>query len=192
MMHKPFSDNADNILPFILPNTIGAEIGVWKGYSSKKFLKKNLKKLYLVDPWSIEAFLLSPELDYISKYAKTVGSNNPADFQKLYDSIYLNLAEEMKEYPEAEIFRQCSVDWFDSFTGEKLDWIYIDGDHTYTGVKSDLENSLNVMKEDGIIFGDDFHQPEVKTAAYEFIAEHDLTIEVHNKFNFSINLKRVS
>ena len=72
-------------------DSIGAELGVWKGDSSKLFLKR-AKLLYLVDSWSIAPYSESDEHGnyeaYIQRYKKIVGSQDPKDFQKYYDKIY--------------------------------------------------------------------------------------------------------
>jgi hypothetical protein len=43
-----------------------------------------------------------------------------------------------------------STTWF-SYTDAKFDIIFIDGDHSYEGVKEDFVNSLKVLKEEGYI-----------------------------------------
>ena len=36
-----------------------------------------------------------------------------------------------------------------------LDWIYIDGDHSYEAVKADLKAAMQAVKRGGFICGDD-------------------------------------
>ena len=43
-----------------------------------------------------------------------------------------------------------------SFPDESLDWVYIDADHAYEGVKRDLEAYFRVVKPGGFIAGDDY------------------------------------
>ena len=50
-----------HIMHLIRKNTIGAEIGVWMGNTSTQFLKKGLKKFYMVDPYSVEPYKNSSE-----------------------------------------------------------------------------------------------------------------------------------
>ena len=52
-MGKERNSDAPNILHLIKQGTIGAEIGVWMANTSAEFQKKNLKELYLVDPYSV-------------------------------------------------------------------------------------------------------------------------------------------
>jgi predicted O-methyltransferase YrrM len=48
------------------------------------------------------------------------------------------------------------VDAAASFSDESLDWVYIDGDHSYEAVKRDLEAYYRVVKPGGFIAGDDY------------------------------------
>ena len=55
-----------------------------------------------------------------------------------------------------EVLRDESRIALETIPDESLDFIYIDGDHTYEGVKADLELSLRKIKAGGIITGDDY------------------------------------
>jgi hypothetical protein len=186
------------IMHLIKENTIGAEIGVWKGSSSREFIKKNLKKFYMVDPWSVsgyeepisnkdETFSLE---NFYNKYSKIVGSKSEKDFNSHYESIYKKIIKEFSHLPEVEIVRKNSTDFFNSFEGEKLDWIYIDGDHSYTGVI----NCLKVMKPNGIILGDDYKwnndsdKGGVKKAVNEFSNKYNFKVHKHGNVQFRIQL----
>lgn len=203
MMGNPNNRDSHNIMHMIPFASIGAEIGVWMGSSSSQFLSRGLKKFYMVDPWAVEGY--QPAIDandetfnyqkYLNKYSKLVGSNNPDDFQKYYDKIYHQVWEKFRSYPEAIICRQNSTDWFKSYDDEKLDWIYIDGDHSYTGVINDLNNCLKVMKLGGVIYGDDYKWGDnrgdkggVKKAVNEFVAAKNLELNRHGNNQFSIQL----
>src|SRR5690606_39242237 len=141
-----------------IPNdSIGVEIGVWKGETSEKFLRK-CRRLHLVDPWSIEAYEDSDEfgdyLGYINRYSSLVGSTKLEDFQKYYDSVYESVKSKFMNAP-VTIHRCTSDIFFKNFEGQ-VDWVYIDGLHSFDGCLSDLRNSLNIVKPGGYIFGDDY------------------------------------
>jgi predicted O-methyltransferase YrrM len=62
-----------------------------------------------------------------------------------------------------------------------LDFVYIDGDHSYEGVKIDLEISLRKLKPGGLITGDDYGpgnwwQGGVKRAVDEFGWHESVTL----------------
>jgi predicted O-methyltransferase YrrM len=44
----------------------------------------------------------------------------------------------------------------DKFEDNSIDFIYIDGDHSYNAVKQDLEMYLPKLKDNGIIGGHDY------------------------------------
>ena len=59
MMATHTNKDSRNITHLIKPDTIGAEIGVWMGNTSTLFLKNKIKKLYMVDAYSIEPYTVS-------------------------------------------------------------------------------------------------------------------------------------
>lgn len=152
--------NSRHILDLIPPKTVGAEIGVWQGGSTELFVKTQPKKLYLVDPWSVEPYQETTETweHYVDRYSAIVGGKDPSSFQKYYDQVAEKVQEKYKIYANVEIRRELSIDFFEHLetTGEKLDWIYIDGDHSYEGVYYDFEKALVYVKEGGLIIGDDY------------------------------------
>ena len=99
---------------------------------------------------------------------------------------------------EVKICRMTSDKFFNTYfptKNTKLDWIYVDGDHSYEGCLRDLENSLLVVKEGGHILGDDFGWPNAKwfkpgvtKAVKEFINNHNLTMLRHGETQYEIRV----
>ena len=187
MMATHTNKDSKHIMHIIRPDTVGAEIGVWMGNTSTLFLKKGLKKLYMVDSYSVEPYKENTERsyqEYIAKYQPITGEFSEAGFQRFYDRVYNEVKERFQD-PEVEICRMTSDRWFKLFQNHMLDfldWIYIDGDHSYEGCLRDLENSLKVVKQGGLILGDDYGWPNAKwfkpgvtKAVDEFINRHKLT-----------------
>ncbi len=184
MMATHTNKDSRHIMHAIKPNTIGAEIGVWMGNTSTQFLKKGLKKFYMVDSYSVEPYKENTERsyqEYIAKYQPITGEISEAGFQRFYDRVYNEVKERFQD-PEVEICRMTSDMWFEQFNDELLDWIYIDGDHSYEGCLRDLENALQVVKPGGLILGDDYgwpnskwSKPGVTKAVNEFINKNNLT-----------------
>lgn len=169
----------------ILEGSIGAELGVWKGDSSAKFLKK-AKHVHLVDSWSPVAYEDSDEhgdyVAYLQRYSQLVGSTNIEDFQKYYDDIFNSVKERFKNN-SVTIHRMTTKEFFKSFN-KKLDWVYVDASHSYVGCLHDLENSLKILNPGGYIFGDDYsdNKPGVVSAVNDFVRKNDLYFE-----NFYLN-----
>lgn len=167
-------------------NSIGVEIGVWRGDSSEKFLNR-VKHLHLVDSWSPIAYQQNNEhgsyKDYLNRYKELVGSTDPNDYQKFYDNIHLSVLRRFKDKP-VTIHRMSSREFFNKFN-DQVDWVYVDGDHSYNGVINDLTNSLKILKPGGKILGDDYasvpmkvgYKPEVKRAVDDFVKQHNLKFD---------------
>lgn len=60
----------------------------------------------------------------------------------------------------------------------ECDAVYIDGSHDYLDVLLDLYAYWSLLKNDGILFGDDYHLPDVKRAIDEFASEHNIAIDI--------------
>ena len=92
-------------------------------------------------------------------------------------------------FAEVEICRMTSDEWFEQYLAAKghgndemLDWIYVDGDHSYEGCLKDLNNAKEIVKPGGLILGDDYGWPNSKyqkvgvtKAVNEFRKKHNLT-----------------
>ena len=154
-----------DVMHLIKEGSVGAEIGVWKGVSSEKFLKRNPKHLHLVDSWSVSAYVNSDEHgtyeNYLNRYSELTGGNTPDDFAKYYEKVFVEVSRKFRQ-PNVTIHRMQSDEWFEIQTAwcesstEKLDWIYIDGDHSFKGCYRDLCNAVKVVKSGGYILGDDY------------------------------------
>lgn len=170
-------------------NSVGVEIGVWKGASSEKFLRR-AKHLHLVDPWAAVAYEDSDEFGdyqgYLDRYSKLVGSNKPEDFQKYYDGIAQDVKKKFANSP-VTIHRMTSDEFFKSFT-EIVDWVYVDALHSFDGCLQDLRNAKKIIRPGGILFGDDYGdlKPGVKRAVNCFIIETGLILDNFHENQFMV------
>lgn len=123
------------------------EIGVAKGEFSREIVSKTQpRKLHLIDPWEHQQ-----REDY-----RHDGNNVAADeHDERYRDVVEDFAEEV-EKGQVEIHRAYSSDAVTSFADGQLDWIYIDGLHSYDGVISDLTLYKDKVKPDGLIVGHDY------------------------------------
>lgn len=193
--------HSDAVLHRIKEGSIGAEIGVWKGSSTEKFLTRQPAMLHLVDSWSVIPYQTNREwgtyTNYLDRYAELTGGNTEEDFQRYYDKTHdmVNLKYGLRD--NVTLHRMMSDDWFAqaSLTLKgQLDWIYIDGDHSYKGVLRDLNNAWGLVKKDGYILGDDFMWPGqrwgkegVHKAVCEFVRKNDINMKQEgNGTQFSI------
>jgi hypothetical protein len=145
---------------------IGLEIGVWKGESSVLFAEKS-KHVDCVDPWSVEVYEDGTKFDmdaFVQRYESIVGSDNPEDFQKFYDNLYVEVKEKLESLGNVTVHRMTSKEFFDKNT-KMYDWVYVDGDHSYEGCLYDLQNVWSIIKEGGTLFGDDYGNKDGVTKA---------------------------
>jgi hypothetical protein len=125
-----------------------AEIGVWKGDLSHYILDKcKPVELSLIDTWG-ETKDKKYELD------PSYSSSNDAD------NIYKRICTKFERDGRVKIYRGFSSDMVSMFPDEYFDWIYIDGDHTYKEVLSDLELYSAKVKKNGFILGHDYTKAE--------------------------------
>ena len=176
------------VLQFIEPDTVGAEIGTWRGDTAAEFVKIGLKKPYVVDPHTLNVIPKADLNSFIRRYSKVVGSKNIEDFHVFYDQLHQNVVERFESHSEVEVLRLLSSEFF-SMLDEKLDWVYIDGDHSYEGVLADLNGSFAVLKSGGVILGDDFgSKTGVEKAVKTFCKVNNLNYEIHGKRQYRIQL----
>ena len=64
MMYIKTNKDAPNIMHIIPPGSRGAEIGVWMGNTSQRFLERGVEHLYLVDSYSVEPYKNNSEASY--------------------------------------------------------------------------------------------------------------------------------
>ena len=160
----------------------GAEIGVWKGESAAVFLRRGLKELHLVDPWSVEAYKKTGEFggfgDFLQRYTPLVGSADPQAFQAFYDTVAAAVERRFRAEPVV-IHRKTSREFFAERIGKapSLDWIYLDGSHQYIEVFNDLVCAGQVCR--GSIFGDDYgNKPGVTRAVDDYVQRRGCFLEV--------------
>ncbi|HOZ39521.1 MAG TPA: class I SAM-dependent methyltransferase [Flavobacteriales bacterium] len=127
--------------------SVGAEVGVWKGAFSGQLLEAlQPKELHLIDPWRF--FPNKKDCWYGGAVAKQ---------QRDMDVIHDAVVNTLKERREVFIHRSTSAEAAATFKDAFFDWVYIDGDHYYDGVMSDLVNYYPKIKKGGTLCGDDLN-----------------------------------
>ena len=112
---------------------VGVEVGVADAQNAENILKKlDMKMLYLVDSYDTR-------------------------IKEEYEQNMIVAFKRMKKYKNRTKFIiEDSVNA--SFKiPEQVDFVYIDGDHSYDGVKRDIQAYYPLVKDGGIIGGHDFY-----------------------------------
>ena len=71
----------------------------------------------------------------------------------------------------------------------KIDYVFLDGGHDYETVRNDLNNSINVLENNGTILCDDYnlsYAPGVKKAIDEFVNTNNLNCSIECNSRFAI------
>jgi hypothetical protein len=145
---------------------IGCEVGVAYGLQSKYILENtDVEKLYSVDPY--------------------LHRNDYQDFmnfqQKCFDVLYYKVHKRLSAFGKrSELIRKISVEAAAMFADHSLDFVYIDADHSYAAVKSDLAAWWSKVRSGGLVIGDDYAVfPTTKAAVDEFVKNNNLYLSVH-------------
>jgi hypothetical protein len=79
---------------------------------------------------------------------------------------YLELIKKYKYNSNVRIYKSNSISFLENQDDSTYDVIYIDGDHSYNGVKNDLINSYRAIKNGGYIMGHDYEMNMEKATYY--------------------------
>ena len=163
---------------------VGAEIGTWEGDFSAQLLQRAAPtRLYLIDPW---------EHRDEARYEKAFFGDRLPGGQAKMDAIHDGVCRRFREPIAAGrvvVLRARSTAAAEQVTG--LDWVYIDGDHTYEAVTDDLHAFYDLVTPGGVVAGDDYRldgwwDEGVTRAVDEFVASKGLNLTVlGNQFLFA-------
>ena len=145
---------------------VGAEIGVQIGLMAKNILSSlnSIEKYYAIDPW----------LDY-KEYNEGFRSGKLRRVpQKSMNNHFNRFIKDTKQYEDKIVLlKMFSIEAIKHIEDESLDWVFIDGNHSYESVKEDIELYLPKVKIGGLVSGHDFglHLSGVKEAVQEMFLE---------------------
>jgi hypothetical protein len=162
----------DMIMELIQPGQTLCEIGVFRCEFANELLKTQPSKLVLIDPW--EGIVSSGDVD----------GNNVVHCN--LNEVYTEVEKAVKGNSVIDLRRGYSVAELPQYPDKYFDFIYIDGDHSYSGCKIDLLLALQKIKPGGIIAGHDYEMNfdkaknnynfGVKNAVDEFCSEYNFEI----------------
>ena len=151
----------EELLSRIPKASVCAEIGVFNGNFSQCIIDIiNPRRLFLVD-------IFSGQMISGDKNGENVQQIN------LYQS-YFDLFKKYLNNPNVSLYRGPSGHFLSLLPDAYLDFIYIDGDHSYNGVKIDIELAKKKVKKGGFICGHDYTSqfPGVIKAVDEFCSNY--------------------
>ncbi len=122
-------------------NGKGVELGTFKGEFSNKILNSWTGKLYMVDVWRP---LSDDEYDDMSNH-------------KNHIDAYSNVIHNIRGFEDRAFMLRMKGEYASElFEDESLDFVYIDANHTYQGVKDDINLWFPKVKKGGLLLGHDY------------------------------------
>jgi hypothetical protein len=139
------------MLALLAAEGVCAEIGTWRGdFAAEILADRRPRRLYLVDPWEHREEGAYEEASYGGRM-----EGGQAALDEMHAAVVARFAVEI-ERGQVEVLRSRSTEAAARFAPESLDWVYIDGDHSYEGVRTDLEAYFPAVKPGGVLAGDDY------------------------------------
>lgn len=117
---------------------LGAEIGVYAGEYMEKFCQLGIK-MHGIDPW----------LAYS-------GMGRTFQKQRKMDKVYQKAKERLDKYDCAYIIKKNSMEALRDFKDESLDFVYIDGNHSFKYIAEDLCGWAKKVRPGGMVSGHDY------------------------------------
>lgn len=122
-----------------LKDPVGLEIGLAEGFTTRFLMESNdTLTLYGVDPY----------INYIDWNGNNLNER---------ENVYQQFLENTKQFGDRiKLIRKFSDDAVSDIEDESLDFIFIDGLHTYDQVTKDMTNYYSKVKPGGIFSGHDY------------------------------------
>lgn len=160
---------------FNLPR-VGVEVGVAEGRFSKELFNSGFERLFLVDIWE--------EVPFIDGCASFEQSWHNENYKKVQEIL-----KDEIEQDKAIILKGFSHKVAKFVDDESVALVYIDGDHSYKGVKSDIAAWWPKLMKGGLMAFHDFANYDygVNRAVVEFI-EGEQFVNIINEDGSSDNI----
>lgn len=142
---------------------LGVELGTDHGKYAQQLLDgiPNLQ-LNCIDPWL--------------PYTEGTSVHNEENVNKIYEEAKNRLFP----YPNCGIIRKTSMEAVKNYEDNMLDFVFIDGNHSYSYVKEDIEEWTKKVKPGGIVAGHDYKEDKVNNygvieAVNEYVRENHIS-----------------
>lgn len=171
-LYKDAVDRAEDGAVFV-------EIGSFKGrstaYMAVEIVNSGKKITFdCIDPQEL-----------LSHYAESA-KDQPEVFEGYNESDFHKRLEPVKGY--YNLVKETSNTAVNKYSDGTIDFLMIDGDHTYEAVKNDIVNFLPKMKIGGVITGDDAFAEEVRQAAIDAVKDTGYQVEFIDGIHFWIEI----
>jgi hypothetical protein len=176
LLHPGTKGRRQQLLERLPKGGVCAEIGVWEGDFSERILEiVRPERLHLIDPWQA----MSGETYEGARYGGQLVQGQ-AEMDARYTAVLDRFARQ-RDTGAVEVHRLSSAEAAGRFRDGELDFVYVDGDHTYESVRADLEAFAPKIRPGGFLGGDDYGvegwwRDGVTRAVDEFVAAGRATV----------------
>lgn len=154
--------------------TFGAEIGVRDGgYSLQLMTVIPDLTLYGIDPYE-------PHAGYRDHV-----------YQTTFDSFEKQAHEKLDSFVGYKFIKAYSSEALESFMDNSLDFVYIDGDHSFYEVVHDIDKWTHKVRRGGIVSGDDYFKSKGPSKMHVPQALHGYTDAYNIRPWFAIGTKAI-
>jgi len=154
------------------------EVGCYRGISSEAFLVHEPHEMHFVDIWG-----KNPEYSE-SDWALGASSTNWEEVKEDFLKRIKPYLERTKIFVKHEFSAEASKGIPDNY----FDFIYIDGDHSYGGIRKDISNWLPKLSKGGYFCGHDYTTtPHIRKACHEVFDKNKILTFNDSSFAIKIN-----
>lgn len=145
-----------NPLKSLQGELVGVEVGVCNGVTSELYVKeiKNIKKIYAVD-----------------SYPSFVDWDGTRVTKERQEETMRRCKERLSKYSNIEFVHKTSLEFGLQLEDDSIDFVFIDGDHSYEATLKDMQTYWPKVKTGGVFSGHDINLPTVTRAVKEFFKE---------------------
>jgi len=163
---------------------VGVEVGVYVADMSIELLKNPALTLFMVDPWGATA--------EDSPYYKS--GDHHAQITDGAQQVYEQYSRARVDGKRAVVLKARSTDAALLFSRE-LDFVFLDGDHSYEAVVADIEAWRSKIRIGGWLCGHDYANktfPEfgVQRAVDEFITATESSLEFGENMTWFVRINK--
>lgn len=141
-----------------------AEVGCWKGRTTCVLAANTSGRVWAIDTWEGPHDIHK----HAGEYPEIVAGVD------VYQQFIINLADYIR-HKQVRVMRMSSLEavWVFGIADRKFDMVFIDADHEYDYVKSDIVAWRTLVEPGGLLCGHDFGiYPDVSKAVMELLPNY--------------------
>jgi hypothetical protein len=183
-----FSDSKEYGILKRLPDVQGkytyCEVGVYRGQNVAIIGQQRCNSYIIgVDPWSsanvTEDYRATK--DYI---AYDSNDTHEANYKQTLENVWF-----LQSQKRIDLYRKTSEEASKQIPNRSIDLVFIDGDHSYSGCKKDIECWLPKVKLGGWIGGHDYKHPNFNSQVHLAVDELFPNIELDSDYSWFVKVR---